>query len=552
MSRYHNFGAIADIKRSRTKMRVPFGVKTSLNVGDLVPLKVIEVLPGDTWKIKGASVARVSSAFLRPVMDNLFMDVHYFFVPYRLVFNKAEEVFGKATPSMYDTGELETIPTLGSCTITGGTVGDYLGLPPGNYPAGLSVLKFRAFALIYDKWFRNENVVDEMLVQKGAVAGSEAPNNNAWSASNYTGKLPKVSKIKDIFTACLPAPQKGAASDVPVNMPFLPVVTQASTHYTAHTAVSPLKFVKASDPTVPAVGTTTDYFYSLLGAQGVDIVNERDVFPDTVVPAEILPGNLYVKPSGKATITVNDLRFAFAFQKSLEMDARAGSRFNEYLLSRFGVVNPDARLQLPEYLGGGRMPVTIQQVAQTSESSEASALGEVGAFSLSNGYSKMMKGFTEPGYIFVVGAIKQIHSYQQGIEKSWLRTKREDFFDPLFAHIGEQPIYREQLYAPGISKFKDIVFGYNEYGAEYRYIPNEITGQMRSAAAKSLDIWHFADLYGSAPTLSKSFVEETSAFVDRTLPVKSTDLDQFLLDLYFDAEATRVMPLYSTPGLIDH
>lgn len=550
--RNYSYGSIANVTRARTKFPAKFSVKTSLNVGDLVPLKCIEVLPGDTWKMKCATVSRISSAFLRPVMDNLYMDVHFFFVPYRLVFEDTEKVFGNANPSQYTDPTFAEFPTLPACTITGGTVGDYLGIPPGSYPEGISVMKFRAFALIYDKWFRKQSIIDEMVVQRGEYKSSEAPNDNDWAPNNYTGKLPKVAKNNDLFTACLPKPQKGLASGVPINANF-PVYAS-----TADVPVN-LYSLGSEQPvtlkTFSTVGDPPRNEWAILGANGY-VGYDSDGFQsfkstEDSFTGYVWPSNLWAK-GDNVKIDVNDMRFAFALQKALELDARAGSRYNEYLLARYSVVNPDARLQLPEYLGGGRMPIHIQQVAQTSSSTEDSALGEVGAFSLSNGFAKFSKAFTEFGFIFAVGAVKQVHTYQQGIDKSWFRTKREDFFDPLFAHIGEQPIYREQIYANGITEFKDTVFGYNEYGAEYRYIPSEVTGQMRSSSGKSLDIWHFADKFANAPTLSKAFVEENADNVDRTIAVPSESLDNFLLDIAFKGEMIRVMPLYSTPGLIDH
>ena len=567
MARYHDFGAVADIKRARTKIRMPFRVITSMSVGDLIPCPPIEVLAGDTWKMKTVTVARTSSPFLRPIMDNLFMDIHYFFVPYRLCYEKAEGVFGKATPSQYDTDGLESIPTLPECTISELSVGDYLGLPPGTYPEGLSVLKFRAFALIWDKWFRNENIVDETFVQKGERVSSELPNNNAWSPNNYFGKVPKVSKIKDIFTACLPAPQKGLASTIPVRGGRYPVVTANTALPDSGAPYLPIHY-RSTMAGTSGMFPTGDYLlygsnYSVNPSRIVNGYAYSTTNPGSSF-TNILPDNLVADLSQSITgdkgleITVNDMRFAFAFQKMLELDARAGSRYNEYLLGHFGVVNPDARLQMPEYLGGGRVPITMQQVAQTTPGTEESSLGEVAAFSLSNGYSRFTKAFTEPGYIIPVMCVKQPHTYQQGIDKSWFRVKREDFYDPLFAHLGEQPIYREQIFAPGISSFKSTVFGYNEYGAEYRYIPNSVTGQMRSSATNSLDIWHLADKFDNAPVLNKQFIEENSNNINRVLAVPSENgdgtkgLDNFMIDIGFDSEAVRVMPLYSTPGLIDH
>lgn len=537
-----DFSLIPQVRMSRTKFDMPYQVKTSMNVGDLVPIDFKEVLPGDTFSTDLYAVARASSAFIKPIMDNLYMDIYHFFVPYRLCFSDAEKVFGDPNPSAYLSNTLLDFPTFtSSITVSEKTVGDYLGFVPGSLPAGASVLPFRAFARIYNEWFRNENVVDETYVQMGSIGLSEVPNNNAWSPTNYMGKLPKVGKKKDYFTSCLPQTQKGGSVSVPIGT-SAPVYT-GSEH--TKTGMGSLHF-RYTDGNVPPYKRGVAFNGTSLGLDESVDLSSHSISP-------VYPSNLYADLREATASSVNDLRFAFQLQKMLERDALYGSRYNEYLLAHFGTTNPDSRLQFTEYLGGGRIPINITQVAQTSESSSSSPLGQVAGYSLSNGHSYYTKGFTEHGYVFTVACIRQIHTYQQGISKCLLRSSRNDFYDPLYANLGEQPVYRSELYLDGTeSTLKDNVFGYNEAWADYRYAPNRISGEMRSGATNSLDIWHLADKYASAPVLGQTFVEENSSNIDRVLSVPSSSMDNFIVDFAFNTKAIRVMPAYSVPGLIDH
>lgn len=576
MARTHSFVNLPDVKRKRTKIRIPYGLKTTMSVGKLYPIDFMEVLPGDTISGKVVNVSRVSSSFLRPVMDNLFCDIHHFFVPLRLVYEDAEKVFGNPNPSAYNSDTLKEIPSVylsgdtDAYTVSEKSVGDYLGLPLGTYDNDqkVSVLPFRAFAKIWNEWFRNENVQGETYINMtDTPTSSEKVNNNNWSASNYMGKLPSANKIKDIFTSCLPKPQKGLASEVPVSLKGKTPVFATGDIMSDETveAYSGLAGMRMHSKSGLDVVNSTTVLNSVLGfpsditsnmSKNFTLGGQDIVFPEDQTFTSLYPSNLWALwdnpvATANGNITVNDLRFAFQFQRMLEADALYGSRYSEYLLGHYGVSNPDSRLQFTEYLGGGRIPISVQQVAQTVPISEESNVGELGAFSLSNGFSRFSKSFTEHGYLFTVACIRQVHSYSQGLEKKWTRFDRNDFFDPLYAHLSEQPIYEEQLYH-GSEAFKSKVFGYNEYGAEYRYIANRLTGEMRPQAANSQDIWHFGDNFASAPTLSDSFVKETPANVDRTLAVPSTSEDSFLCDFYFDLQKISVMPLYSTPGLVDH
>lgn len=540
MARGHSLQNVPIPRFPRARFNLSHSVTTSMDVGTLYPIDWQEVVPGDVFKCRAFDVSRVTSSFLKPVMDNLFLDVYHFFVPHRLVYDNFEKVFGNPNPSAYTDNALEEIPmTYGS--VDAGSIGDYLGLPVGSVSQSdpVSVLPFRSFALIYDKYFRNENTTDEIYIQKKGFSLSELLGNHDFAPNSYCGKLPKVNKYKDYFTSCVPNPQKGAPVGFNLGT-YAPVVPR-------NQQIPPLT---DNDPQVSLrtyTGSTVGQV--VLGAASNSNLYTVTAPAATIFGASVYPSNLYADLTNANAITVDDLRLAFAYQKMLERDAIYGSRYNEYLYGHFGVHIPDAYIQFPQYLGGGRTPLNIVQVAQTSQGTEESPLGNVGAYSWTNGRTGYSRKFDEHGLVMTVACLRYRHTYQQGIAKKWRRKVREDFYDPLFSTIGQQPVYTTELYAKA---GPEAVFGYREAWSELRSIPNTISGEMRSGAANSLDIWHFADNYSSTPTLSQSFTEETPAYVDRTLSVPSSSQDNFILNFYFDMSAVRKMPVYSMPSLIDH
>lgn len=537
------FKNVATINAPRSKHNLSYSVKTSCNVSELVPCYIQEIYPGDTFKCKSSFVSRLSSAYIRPVMDNLFVDFYYFFVPSRLCFNKWEEIFGENRQSAWAQAEPVSAPvTQHTMTNYSKTVADYLGLPIGQIPSGVNILPFRAFAKIYDDWFRDENLQDPMFIDNGEWTITEVINQGEWSPNNYMGKLPKVSKLHDVFTSALPNTQK---ADSPVMVPlgeYAPIIASETMHQLGGT----LK-VGGSGLSSTSAG--------VLGYASGTVASNREVkmfeTAPSGTPRSITSTNAVADLTDAGILSVPDLRFAFQVQRILERSARTGSRYVEYLLGAFGVQSPDARLQRAEYLGGHRQPLSTQQVAQTTQG-DVGELGSLGAFSLSNGQCGYSKGFVEHGFVIGVMCIRQKHTYQQGIEKFWHRSDRFSYYDPALAHISEQPIYKSELYAKGFDNLNDEVFGFQEAWYDLRNRNNHITGQMRSDADNSLDIWHYGDDYASAPFLNATFIKETPEYVDRTIAVPSTSLDQFIFDIYHDQTAIRRIPAYSIPGLIDH
>lgn len=575
-----------DVSFRRCKFPLPHNVKTTMSVGRLYPLAISEVVAGDTFKTEMTGVCRITSSFLKPIVDNLYLEVNHFFVPYRLLYDDYEKVFGNPNPSAYVDNDLEELPYFEDpVTITSGSVGDYLGLPIGENVAGVSKLPFRAYGLIYDKWYRNQNIIDETYVIKNFTTLSsdltpvdvELPNSNEASPSNYTGMPYFVGKKKDIFTSCLPSTQKGSAiSLVPSSIDptmILPVASLGQYRTVGgwdYPATAPIFAEKLGSSALAPLGGTRDVagVTTSTSTHGLQVTNamvgEDTASVSAASNAPFYPQNLYADPQRVfdalyETLNVPTQRTLWQLQKMLELDARAGSRINEYYNAHFGVKSRDDVLQIPEWLGGGRIPISVQQVAQTSAGSETSPLANVGAFSLSVGKSRFNKGFKEHGFVITCGCIRQLHSYQQGIPRLFMRHKREDLYDPLLAHISEQPIYTSELYgltynSDGrvLSDVKSEIFGYNEAWAHYRNLPDNITGQMRSGIANSLDIWHLADKYTTPPVLNEQFNNETSAYIDRTISVETATQDNFLVDLHFETVAIRVMPLFSTPNLVDH
>lgn len=534
-----NFSTVPNINISRSKFTSRYHHKTSFNMGKLIPFDIIEVLPGDTFKLRMNEVCRISSALIRPIMDNLFLDVYYFFVPNRLSMDKWAEVMGENTKGHWVPQTPQNVYTAKIQQVKQGSIADYFGLPLGdNYASAptVSLLPFNAYAKIWNEFFRDENNQDPVaIINKDFIGGSTTAD---WSPNNYIQAYPApVCKLHDYFTSALPAPQKGDAVKFSL-VGDAPVVDAGG--------ANPFKLINYGSriPSSPlAFGVSSQ-------SSDVIFVNPPS---GTFTASSLAPKfSLKAQTSDLAVANVNDLRFAFQLQKMLEKDARGGTRYREYLQSHFGVTSPDSRMQVPEFLGGARLPVSIEQVEQTAPGEGENTVGQVGAYSLSSGRSGFTKGFVEHGFVIGVMCVRQHHTYQQGLEKFWTRTKRTDFYDPVFANIGEQPVYQSELFFDKTKDNTKDVFGYQEAWADYRYKPSRISGELRSTATNPLDIWHLGDNYANAPILGNQFLSETKEYLDRALAVPSKTANQFIIDIYTENEMIRPMPVYSVPGLIDH
>lgn len=520
-----------DIQRS--KFDRSNGHKTTFNTGRLVPIYVDEVLPGDTVRMNMSEVIRMSTPIF-PVMDNAFQDIYWFYVPSRLLWEHWVNFMGENDTTYWEQETEYVMPkiTAPSGGWTKGTIADYMGIPTNVDLTINNNLPFKAFAKVYNDWFRDENNVEPLhiTINDSTLAGSNG--DDATVDVELGGLPPKVAKYHDMFTSALPEPQKGP--DV-----FVPLGSSA-----------PIVWGESRNPAITAdknaIGQKV--MFSHTGSYDSQIWKTDGV---NITQLETNRGNgIDVDLSEATGATINQLRQAFAVQRLYEKDARGGTRYIEQLKAHFNVDSPDARLQRSEYLGGKRIPINISQVLQTSSTDDTSPLGQTGAFSITSDSDSMFtKSFTEHGYILGMVCVRTDHTYQQGLEKLWNRTNRTDFYFPTMANLGEMPILNKEIYAQGTVEDNEA-FGYQEAWAEYRYKPSKVTGEFRSNYELSLDSWHYADYYHSLPVLGKTWIEETDENVKRTLAVQ--EQDQFLADFYFDATWTRPMPIYSIPGLLDH
>lgn len=538
-----------NIDMSRSKFPRHSSVKFSFNVGDVVPFYVDEVLPGDTFNVKTSKVVRMQS-LLTPIMDNIYLDYYFFFVPNRIVWDHWRELNGENRESAWaQTTEYEvpqvTAPT-GGWNV--GTVADYMGIPTGVSGISVNAMPFRAYAMICDEWFRDENLVDPLYIPKGDAV--TAGVNTRTNPSDYAaGGQPFVAaKFHDYFTSALPSPQKGP--DVGIGL---------TGDLQVYGDGNPLHFFDGSK--TPASGDYIFHFNSQGSAAGATVTadqNDRANSAGYVLTKEMVGLNptftsgLTATLSNATSVTINALRMAFQMQKLYEKDARGGTRYIEILKSHFGVTSPDSRMQRPEYLGGSRVPININQVVQTSETGSGTPQGNTAAYSVTtDSHKDFTKSFVEHGFVIGVCVARYTHSYQQGIERFWSRKSRFDYYWPVFANIGEQAILNKEIYAQGTA-VDDEVFGYQEAWADYRYKPSRVSGEMRSAAAQSLDVWHLADEYTALPSLSAGWIQENKTTVDRVLAVSEQNANQLFCDIYIENYTTRPMPVYSIPGLVDH
>lgn len=533
MTSQQHFSQVPAAEIQRSRFDRSHAVKTTFDAGLLIPIFLDEVLPGDTFTLNTTAFARLATP-LKPVMDNMYLDIHYFFVPNRLVFDLWPEFMGERPTPSFDPNTvvppyMPWVP--GAEPSTSDTVGKYFGLPPVHNPnpgppEQVSCLPFRAYALIYNEWYRDQNLIQPMNFNTGSYD----------PALDFDFPPRRRGKRHDYFTSCLPWPQKGD----PV---MIPIGGDAQVYGYNNSALSP--FVLA--------GTNTSV--NLLGRNAVTgsvDYSSASSFPSTTPGLRL--GNNPLNPIGYAdlagatAVSVNDLRTAFQIQKLLERDARGGTRYIELILSHFGVRSDDARLQRPEYLGGGTQRVNVNPVASTvAETTVPQAnLAGVGTVVTRGGFQK---SFTEHGLIIGLASVRADLTYQRSLDRMWSRKSRYDYYWPSLAHLGEQAVLNKEIYFTGVESVDNAVFGYQERFAEYRYKPSLVTGKFNSYAQGSLDVWHLAQDFSDVPALNGLFIREDPP-VDRVIAVPSEP--HFLADFWHDLKCDRPMPVYSVPGLIDH
>lgn len=560
---------------------------TTMSAGKLYPLLVDEVLPGDTFSIDMSSLVRMSTP-IHPVMDNCYLDTYFFFVPNRIVWDHWKEFMGESPDDPYINPIEYSVPALVPPEIQGDylynpasgvaprSLLDYLGIPIYTRPTRINALPVRAFCKIWNEWFRDQNLQhsidvitsDQDLEYMVGIDIPETDNEFYLSDTSRGGQLPPVNKYHDYFTSALKEPQKGEPVPIPLSG-MAPVYANSLINTNDIPKGSGVGKQEGTEVIIPGYtvdGDGNDVSEPLAvnydsGSLGVWSEYKVD---GTNYEGEVRFSNLGADLSNLVGVyaTISDLRYAFQLQKFLEADNRGGTRYREILKQHFGVTSPDATQQVPEFLGGKRIPINIAQVLQTSSTDATSPQGNTAAYSLTTDrFSAFTKSFTEHGFVFCVGCIRTEHTYQNGMEKMFSRFNKFDYYFPEFANISDQPIYNREIYIPAVSnqtwldEINDIdkIFGYQEPWAEYKYKPNRVSGLFRSAYLDgSLDVWHYADDYVSNVYLSEDWIRETRQNVDRTLALTGDEYDQFICDFYFKMRTTRAMPMFSIPGLSDH
>jgi len=542
-SRQHNFATVprADIPRSKFRMRQTR--KQAFDASELIPIMVEEVLPGDTWQHTESIMARLATP-IAPAVDDIDLETFYFFVPNRITWPDWEDFITGTDTDLTVPKIRPYLSSAGNQTLLLGGVLDHMGLLPQVYTSPVltvNVLPVWAYFTIYNEWFRDQNLQDEYTWPD---PWTTTDTNAITNGVQWQQECLRANKRHDYFTSSLPWPQKGDAVELPLGSTAPVTITGDG---------SPPDFTDGVNPTT----------YNLEMRDAANNVTTWTAVPGLNAPAEW--GNPHLTGtadlSAATAATINQIRLAFQTQKLLERDARGGSRYVEQLMSHFGVRSPDYRLQRPEYLGGSKIPITVNPIAQTaaydSEPADAaSAIGNLGAEMHASGRNRTFTyAAVEHGYIIGLAVVRATPTYQQGTRRHWNRDTRLDFFFPVFSMLGEQAVRTQEIFQAANNTPATPTWGYQERWAEYRYTPNEITGVLRSTAAQPLDWWHYAEEFSAEPTLNEDFItdktQETLARSLATAPSAQWSA-QIIMDIQHDSTVARLMPTYSVPGQIDH
>ncbi len=554
----------SNIDISRSRFDLSHEHITTLNEGDLIPIDLMEVLPGDTFQIKPGMMARLQSTFVKAPIGNLFADIYYFFVPSRILFPKWKELWGEN--KVYSADITTKVPTLSFDLAQNYLTTDekikimkffrYFGLNLGtdfllrgsttpNVSTNLNALPIMAYQSIYNEWFRDQNLQNPIPV-------SSSLNGNAMATNKTSFMVQKVSKYHDYFTSCTLAPQKGPSVSTGLSGSADVVLGQSHDMTRGNLNTLLLGTMEGGlvdtqiHPLVAGTRTSND------AAVAID-TNTISTYGNTIINRS----NLVADLSTATSITINELRIAFQLQKFFEKLTN-GSRYREILNSLYGVTIPDSTVQIPEYLGGKHIPLNITQVMQSSQTSQDSPQGNIAgqSFTLDTNVDDIIFSSYEHGYILGLMTIRCEHLYAYGTSRIFNKVEYTDYYQPLFANLGNMPVYTSEISDDGgeyntDNQDKDV-FGYNEAWADYRYIPSRVSGDVSPILENGLDVWHFADFYDSKPVLSLDWMLEGVENIDKTISVTSQVADQFIVDFYAETYATRPMPVVSIPGLIDH
>lgn len=557
------FSKIPRMNTSRSKFKRKQDIKFTMDAGKLVPFYVDEVLPGDTFSVDTAGICRMSTP-IYPVMDNCYLDLYYFYVPMRIVWDHAKEFFGENNNTAWTQKTEYTIPKIKvqrendewAATPDEGSVLDYMGIPTKIMGKGettktfeINALPTKAYAKIWNEWFRDQNVDNPAILHTGDETlnyQNDDENKDEMLKNAERGGTPLwVNKFHDYFTSALPSPQKGEPTLIPLSGSAPIGVMNPSTGYVTNNSEEIAEAInEGSIPTRNAGNGWNVDGFSFATAPGVKYPT---LAAGTLTSNSFNGLRLGANLNAVQAATINNLRQAFAVQQFMEADARGGTRYREIINNHFGVTIDDKTVQIPEYLGGQRYMINVSQVVQTSATDTTSPQGNAAAISVTPfTENSFTKSFQEHGYVIGVCCIRNDNTYQQGLERMWTRTEKYDFYWPEFAHLGEQAVLNKEIFLQA-NEDDEKAFGYQEAYAEYRYKPNRVAGKFRSNAEQPLDAWHYADNYAKLPTLSQDWLAADKENINRTLAVQNQP--QFICDILVTNESVRPMPIYGTPGL---